>query len=143
MTMKNFLNALVAAPILLLAAGCGFTPLDQQMSPLEEVHAPEYLTTPGARMIFVRDCLRSPRNGFGQLPPGCASASISANQVIDRRHLVEPQKPGPAPAGPAGRAANRYIYGDAYLVPGPQLEPQGGYGPGGYVSSPTARDAER
>lgn len=50
--------------------------------------------------------------GYSSRAPACERDLAFARQVANPRDLVSPVSPGPGAAGPLGRAADRYIYGE-------------------------------
>ncbi|AGT08865.1 hypothetical protein [Paracoccus aminophilus] len=52
---------------------------------------------------------------YSGTPSGCQRDLVFAAQAVNPGDLVEPGVPGPGPAGPVGRAADRYIDPQAAL----------------------------
>lgn len=64
-------------------------------------------------------------SGYSSRAPRCESDLILARQVSNPRDLVDPQRPGPAAAGPVGRAAESYLYKNSELSTLPYPVSQG------------------
>jgi hypothetical protein len=101
--------------MLLPLAGCAQLPPD---------YSPNYsylpVTSPyepgRVRYVLAPDACLTPdptdRMMLGpRLPPGCANAENLLAMADRKRDLVQGRKLGPAPAAPAARAAQKYIYG--------------------------------
>ena len=107
--MRHWIGFLMAGVALLPAcvAPVGTT----TASVLNSADAPKYLATPSHRAIS-RNCLKSQRGGFGELPPGCMKDSAFANQVAYPHDLTDPHTPGPTSPRTSAIAAAPYYSGD-------------------------------
>ena len=114
-TPKHFLV------MLLPLAGCAQLPPD---------YSPNYSYVPvvspdgRVRYVLAPDACLTPdptdRQLGPRLPPGCANAANLLAMTERKRDVVQGRKLGLAPAAPAARAAQKYIYG-----PRDQREPLG------------------
>jgi hypothetical protein len=98
--------------MLLPLAGCAQLPPD---------YSPNYSYVPvvapdgRVRYVLAPDACLTPdptdRQLGPRLPPGCANAANLLAMADRKRDVVQGRKLGLAPAAPAARAAQRYIYG--------------------------------
>jgi hypothetical protein len=64
----------------------------------------------GAGSTIMPDACAVSDSSSDQLPPGCANAYNLQQMVVNQQDLMRGRRMGPAPAAPAARASNVYLY---------------------------------
>ncbi|MDO5621556.1 MAG: hypothetical protein Q4G24_08820 [Paracoccus sp. (in: a-proteobacteria)] len=99
----------------LLLAGCN-DPFIQEGNVIRRAADPAYAYDDFGRVQAVACNIAQP-SGYSSAPSACQRDVVFARQIARPSDLVDPRNPGPAPAGPVGRAADRYIGGTAASLP--------------------------
>ncbi|MBK4214330.1 hypothetical protein JJJ17_00175 [Paracoccus caeni] len=95
-------------PTVALLAACT-DPLIKDSDVIARASAPAYGYSESGHVI-PSSCQRVGGN-ISRRAPACKRDLVLARQVSNPRDLVSPVTPGPGAAGPLGRAADRYLYG--------------------------------
>lgn len=87
-------------------------------------------------------CNVSRPSGYSSVPSGCQRDVVFARQIARPADMIDPRRPGPAPAGPVGRAADAYAgaAGSANLAMAAATAPAGGRGTVIYPPAPVPAD---
>ncbi len=124
---------------LLALGGCAQMPPDYSanyhympvVSPGEPGRVHYVLVPDACLMPDPTDHMLGPR-----LPPGCANAANLLAMTERKRDLVRGRKLGAAPAAPAARAAQKYIYGPSESLGAGAGKPMLANAPGGTTVEP-------
>ena len=98
---------LLAAPLMLAACA---EPLIKDSDVIMMAPDPAY-TYSASGAITPSSCQSGRASLYSGTASGCQRDLVFANQVLNPADLVHPVPPGPANAGPIGRAADRYLNG--------------------------------
>lgn len=91
---------------LLLLGGCA-EPMIRDSDVVRTGTDPAYIYGPGGGAVPT--ACAGGASGYSNTQPGCQRDLVFAQQVANPEDLVQPRTPGPGPAGPIGRAADRYL----------------------------------
>ena len=128
MTGFSMMRLAAMAATLALLAGCT-EPMIKDSDVIRHATEPAFGYDERGQ-IQPTSCRSDRPSTYSGTPSACARDVVFAKQVFDPVDLVNPRRPGPAPAAPLGRAADSYINGNVVTPTGGYVPVMPGGGPG-------------